>query len=42
MARALAEPWPGIFYFDEKGIRHTVNQKTSIRIGTFLKNKLLE
>jgi len=30
MARALAEPWPGIFYFDEKGIRYTVNQKISI------------
>jgi len=27
MARALVEPWPGIFYYDEKGEKHTVNRK---------------
>lgn len=26
-ARALADPWPGIFYYDEKGEKHMVNQK---------------
>tara|TARA_B100000925_G_C21979436_1_gene461605 strand:+ start:29 stop:781 length:753 start_codon:yes stop_codon:yes gene_type:complete len=26
-ARALADPWPGIFYYDEKGEKQVVNQK---------------
>ena len=30
MARALIDPWPGIFYYDEKGEKHSVNRKISM------------
>ena len=30
MARALVDPWPGIFYYGEKGEKHSVNRKISM------------
>jgi len=30
MARALVDPWPGIFYYDKKGEKHSVNRKISM------------